>query len=270
MSPGESASHSPAPAIRVRGLRLEVGGRWVLDGLDLDVQRGEILGLVGETGAGKSMLMRAILGLVPVTEGCIEVLGYDIGRIDAEARRALERRRGVLFQDGALFGGLSVRENVEVPMREQLALPADLRAPLVRLKLAMVGLGPEAGDKAPHELSGGMRKRAGLARALAIDPELLFLDEPTAGLDPLGADTFDALIADLSRSLALTTLMVTHDIDTIFHVCDRVAVLAEGRIVQTGAPHDIQAAPAHPWAAAYFQSRRAERARRRRGARAGA
>lgn len=244
------------PLIRVRGLRTAFGPQVIHDGLDLDIRRGEILGVVGGSGTGKSVLLRAIVGLLRPVAGHIEVFGQEVGQLPDEARRRLERRWGVLFQDGALFSSLSVAQNVAVPLREHFDLAPGLIEEIAALKIAMVGLPPEAGAKYPSELSGGMRKRAGLARSLALDPELLFLDEPTAGLDPIGAANFDSLIGGLHRHLGLTVMMVTHDLDSLFAVCDRVAVLAEKRVIVVGTLDELLQHP-HPWIRAYFHGPRA-------------
>ena len=245
--------------IRVRDLQVGFGERLVLDGLDLDVYRGEILGFVGPSGQGKSVLTRAILGLVPKRAGTIEVFGEDLDGMSASSRRSVERRWGVLFQQGALFSALTVRQNVQVPMREYLRLSEKLLDELAMLKIEMVGLKPDAADKLPSELSGGMIKRASLARSLALDPEILFLDEPTSGLDPIGAGEFDDLIATLQRTLGLTVFMVTHDLDSLYTVCDRIAALGEGRIIAEG-PIEEMLASDHPWVRAYFHGKRARAA----------
>lgn len=259
-----SAPVDPAPAIRVRGLVNRFGSQVVHQDLDLDVRRGEILGVVGGSGTGKSVLMRAILGLRPPDGGHIEVLGLDTGSGDHAARLHIERNTGVLFQDGALFSSLTVGENVEVPLREHHPeLPAAWRQALALLKVELAGLPAEAIDKLPAQLSGGMRKRAGLARALALDPPLLFLDEPTAGLDPIGATAFDQLIRTLQQALGLTVFLITHDLDTLYAICDRVAVLAERRVIAVGPLADIERNP-HPWIQAYFHGPRARAARRAR------
>lgn len=244
--------------IRVRGLRTQFGAQVVHDSIDLDVRKGEVIGIVGGSGAGKSVLLRAILGLVRPVAGEIELFGVETGGLSATERRAQQERCGVLFQDGALFSSLTVAENVQLPMREHLTLSQDLMNQLAALKIAMVGLEPDACTKFPSELSGGMRKRAGLARALALDPEILFLDEPTAGLDPIGAAAFDRLILDLQRSLGLTVFMVTHDLDSLAAICDRIAVLVDKRIrVGTMAEHMRDD---HPWIHEYFHGPRARAA----------
>jgi len=238
------------PVIRVRGLVTRFGTQTIHDHLDLDIRRGEILGLVGGSGAGKSVLLREILGLQRPSGGTIEVLGRDIQRISGGEMRDLQARQGVLFQDGALFSSLTVCENVEAPLRERHRLSETLMEELAGLKLQLVGLGLDAATKYPAELSGGMRKRAGLARALALDPEILFLDEPTAGLDPIGAAEFDRLIRRLQQSLGLTVLMVTHDLDSLLSITDRVAALVDRRAL-VGSVEELRELD-HPWLRAYF------------------
>ncbi|MBN9527364.1 MAG: ABC transporter ATP-binding protein [Alphaproteobacteria bacterium] len=245
--------------ITVRGLRNQFGAQVIHDHLDLDVWRGEVLGIVGGSGTGKSVLMRTIVGLNRPRAGSINVLGVDVLGADEDVRHAVERRWGVLFQDGALFSSLTVAQNIEVPMKEHLDLPDKLRAEIARLKVKLVGLPPEAADKFPSELSGGMRKRAGLARALALDPEIVFLDEPTAGLDPVGATAFDNLIKDLQQALGLTVFMVTHDLDSLYAICDRIAVLAEKRVLVEG-PIEVMLEQTHPWIREYFHGPRARAA----------
>jgi phospholipid/cholesterol/gamma-HCH transport system ATP-binding protein len=247
-------------AIRVRGLTVGFGERTIMENLDLDVRAGEVLGFVGASGAGKSVLTRTILGLVRKRAGKIEVLGQDLDALDGAERRALERRWGVLFQHGALFSALTVKQNVQAPMREYLDLSDRLLDELAQLKIALVGLKPDAADKFPSELSGGMIKRAALARALALDPEILFLDEPTSGLDPIGAGEFDELIATLQKTLGLTVFMVTHDLDSLYSICDRVAALAEKKIIAVGTVDQLARTP-HPWLQAYFHGERGARLR---------
>ena len=242
-------------AIRVRDLVVGFGKQVVLDRLSLDVRRGEILGLVGASGGGKSVLLRSIIGLLAKRSGSIEVLGIDLDSTTPKEALAIGRRRGILFQQGALFSSLTARQNVQFPMRENLALSDRLLEELANAKLEMVGLGAEDGDKFPAELSGGMTKRVGLARALALDPEIVFLDEPTSGLDPIAAGDFDTLITTLQRTLGLTVFMVTHDLHSLYTVCDRIAALADGRIVEVG-PMDALLASQHPWVKAYFQGER--------------
>lgn len=246
--------------ISVRGLAKAFGTHRIWDDLNLDVYRGEILGIVGGSGQGKSVLLRVITGLVRPDKGMIEIFGRDVRGLSREDKVDMEARWGVLFQDGALFSALTVLQNIQVPMREHLALPQSIMDDLAFLKLSMVGLPPVAAHKFPSELSGGMRKRAGLARALSLDPEIVFLDEPTAGLDPIGASDFDQLIKKLQQTLGLTVYMVTHDLDTIFTVCDRVAVLADNKIVKTGSPEELRRTPDHPWIEEYFCGERARAA----------
>jgi len=241
--------------IRVRDLVVGFGDAPVLDRLSLDVFRGEILGFVGASGAGKSVLMRSVIGLVPKRAGSIEVFGVDLGAAPEAARREIERRWGILFQQGALFSALTVRQNVQFPMREYLKVSRRLLDEVALAKLEMVGLTAEVCDKYPSELSGGMTKRVALARALALDPDIVFLDEPTSGLDPIGAGEFDELIRTLQRTLGLTVFMVTHDLDSLHTVCDRIAVLAEGRVIATG-PIPAMLASEHPWVKAYFRGKR--------------
>jgi len=243
-------------AIRVRELTVGFGDQTVLDKLSLDVRRGEILGLVGASGGGKSVLLRTIIGLLPRRAGHIEVMGVDLDRAGYDAARAVERRWGILFQQGALFSSLTTLQNVQFPMRENLRLSQRLMDELAIAKLEMVGLTPEDGEKFPAELSGGMTKRAALARALALDPEIVFLDEPTSGLDPIAAGDFDALIEALQQTLGLTVFMVTHDLDSLYTECDRVAALADGKIVAVGPIAEVLACP-HPWVQAYFKGKRA-------------
>lgn len=243
------------PVISVRDLVVGFGDTIVLDHLSLDVLSGEILGVVGGSGSGKSVLLRTIIGLLPKREGMIEVLGVDLDKADEEGRRSLERRWGVLFQQGALFSSLTVRQNVQFPMRENLKLSPRLLDEMALAKLEMVGLTPADADKFPAELSGGMTKRAALARALALDPEIVFLDEPTSGLDPISAGDFDALIKTLQRTLGLTVFMVTHDLESLYTVCDRIAALADGRIVAVGPMATILECK-HPWVQTYFQGKR--------------
>ena len=240
----------PDPIIEVRGLVTRFGERTIHDGLDLTVRRGEVLGLVGGSGSGKSVLMRTILGLLRPSAGTIRLLGADLAALSREKLVALRGRTGVLFQDAALFSTLTVAENAQVPMRERFNWPRSLLAEMACLKIALVGLPEDARDKYPSELSGGMRKRAGLARSIAIDPEVLFLDEPTAGLDPIAAAAFDELILQLSRTLGLTVVMITHDLDSLMRITDRVAALINGKAVV--APIDELRRLDDPWLRQYF------------------
>jgi len=245
--------------IQVRGLRNQFGPQVVHDDLNLDVWRGEVLGIVGGSGTGKSVLLRTIVGLNRPAAGSINVLGVDVINGSEEERRAVETRWGVAFQDGALFSSLTVLQNVMAPMREHLKLSPALMKALGELKISLVGLPPLSCGKLPSELSGGMRKRAALARALALDPEIVFLDEPTAGLDPIGAAAYDELIGELQRSLGLTVFMVTHDLDSLYAICDRIAVLAEKRVLVEGPIEDMTAVD-HPWVQEYFTGPRARAA----------
>jgi phospholipid/cholesterol/gamma-HCH transport system ATP-binding protein len=243
-------------AIRVRDLVVGFGTKIVLDHLSLDVRQGEILGFVGGSGSGKSVLLRTIIGLLPKRQGTIEVLGVDFDRANDAERQAVERRWGVLFQQGALFSSLTALQNVQFPMREHLGLSERMMREVARAKLEMVGLDVGDGDKRPAELSGGMTKRVALARALALDPEIVFLDEPTSGLDPISAGDFDELIRTLQLTLGLTVFMVTHDLESLGSVCDRVAALADGKVIAVG-PIASLLAYEHPWMSAYFHGKRA-------------
>lgn len=242
--------------LEARGISVAFGSHQVLENLDLDIYRGEILGFVGASGAGKSVLLRTILQLSSRQAGTIKILGVDYDTASAEQRIALDMRLGVLFQHGALFSALTVLENIQVPMREYLDLPKKLMAELALLKIELVGLRPETADLYPAELSGGMIKRAGLARALALDPDLVFLDEPTSGLDPISASEFDELIVKLRDTLGLTVYMVTHDLDSLFSACDRIAVLGNREIAVEGTIDDMLACD-DPWVKSYFRGKRA-------------
>jgi phospholipid/cholesterol/gamma-HCH transport system ATP-binding protein len=244
--------------IRVRDLVVGFGSQIVLDHLDLDVRRGEILGIVGASGSGKSVLLRTIIGLLPKREGSIVVAQPHSGDTACACDRdvsSVARRWGILFQQGALFSSLTVRQNIQFPLRENLDLCDQLLDELATAKLEMVGLSMRDGDKYPSEISGGMTKRAALARALALDPELVFLDEPTSGLDPIAAEDFDGLITTLQQTLGLTVFMVTHDLDSLHTVCDRIAALADGRVVAQG-PMSAMLACEHPWVKSYFRGKR--------------
>ncbi len=246
---------APEAIIQIRKLKNCFGEQCVHENLDLDVRRGEILGVVGGSGTGKSVLLRSIVGLRRPTAGHIHVFGEDLMALSGERRSELERRFGVLFQRGALFSSLTVTENVALPLLEYAGLSRKEAEKLAQVKLALAGLPSSAGDKYPASLSGGMVKRAALARALALDPEILFLDEPTAGLDPIGAASFDNLIRTLRDSLGLTVFLVTHDLDTLYTICDRVAVLAQKRVLVVDTL-DVVAATNDPWIQEYFHGPR--------------
>jgi phospholipid/cholesterol/gamma-HCH transport system ATP-binding protein len=246
---------SNAAVISVRDLTVGFGETTVLDHATLDVFEGEVLGFVGGSGAGKSVLMRTIIGLLPKRSGTIEVFGTDLASLGERERRSIERRWGVLFQQGALFSSLTALQNVQFPMREYLNLSPRLLDEIALAKLEMVGLDAGVREKYPAELSGGMIKRVALARALALDPDIVFLDEPTSGLDPIGAAEFDELIRTLQQTLGLSVFMVTHDLDSLHTVCDRIAVLSAGRIIATG-PIETMLASEHPWLKSYFRGKR--------------
>jgi len=242
--------------ISVRGVTVAFGKKVVLDDLSLDIYRGEILGFVGASGAGKSVLLRTILGLNRKQAGKIRLFGVDVDEATELERMQIDMRLGVLFQHGALFSSLTVQENIQVPMREYLDLPRQLMDELAMLKLELVGLSRDAASKYPHQLSGGMIKRAALARALALDPDVVFLDEPTSGLDPIGAAEFDELVAKLRDTMGLTVYMVTHDLDSLFSACDRIAVLGRGKVLAQGTIEDMLASE-EPWVKSYFRGKRA-------------
>ncbi len=244
-------SPSQTPVIEIKGLASRFGEHVIHQGLDLTITEGEIVGVVGGSGSGKSVLLNTILGLKPIDEGTIQIFGVDLSEASRATRSSVDRRWGVLFQRGALFSNLTVGENVEAPMLQHGNLSVRDMRELAALKIALVGLPPHAIDLKPSELSGGMIKRAALARALALDPELLFLDEPTSGLDPIGAGAFDELIADLSASLGLTVFMITHDLDSLYTICDSVAVLADKKIVAKASAHALEQSK-HPWIQEYF------------------
>jgi phospholipid/cholesterol/gamma-HCH transport system ATP-binding protein len=242
--------------LSAQGITVAFDDKTVLENLDLDIRRGEILGFVGASGAGKSVLLRTVLGLNKKQAGSIHLFGVDVDNATEAERMRIDMRMGVLFQHGALFSALTVLENIQVPMREYLDLPKSLMDELAYLKLELVGLPNDAALKAPSELSGGMIKRAALARALSLDPDLVFLDEPTSGLDPIGAAEFDELVAKLRDTMGLTVYMVTHDLDSLFSVCDRVAVLGNKKVLVEGTIEDMLASE-EPWVKSYFRGKRA-------------
>jgi phospholipid/cholesterol/gamma-HCH transport system ATP-binding protein len=254
------AAAPEVPVVAVRGIVNRFGAQVVHDGLDMEVRHGEIFGVVGGSGSGKSVLLRTILGLIRPAAGSVAIEGRDLARLHGEALRAVKRRYGVTFQGGALFTSLTVTDNVALPLREALTLPEDVLQGLAMLKIRLVGLPAEAGPKFPAQLSGGMVKRAALARALALDPPLLFLDEPTSGLDPIAAAAFDELLLFLQRSLRLTVVMITHDLDSIYRTCNRVGVIVDGRMISDTLER-IADHP-HPWIQAYFHGARGRAVRR--------
>lgn len=254
------STHPADAVIVVRGLRTQFGATVIHENLDLDIRRGEIVALVGGSGSGKTTLLRAIIMLLKPAAGSIELFGQEIVGIGETTAFRLRRRFGMLFQQGALFSSLTVRENVAVPLREHTRLSARRIADIADLKIALAGLPADAGNKLPRELSGGMLKRAALARALALDPALLFLDEPTAGLDPVSAGAFDELVAQLKESLGLTVVMVTHDLDTLWSATDRVAFLGEQRVIGYAPMRELTQAE-HPLIRAYFEGPRGRAAR---------
>lgn len=247
--------------IEVRGLLSQFGERVIHRDLDLDVERGEILGVVGGSGTGKTVLLNTIIGLKEPDGGSVHLLGHDMAGATQADMADIERRTGVLFQQGALFSSLTVLQNVASPLVEHTELPRSLIEEIAAMKIALVGLGPESHHLKPAELSGGMRKRAGLARALALDPELLFLDEPTAGLDPIGAAAFDELIRSLANDLGLTVFMITHDLDSLYAICDKVAVLADRHVVIKATVSKLERSD-HPWIHEYFHGPRGRAAQR--------
>lgn len=246
---------SAAPIIRIRDLKVAFGSSVVLEHLNLDIPKGEVVGVIGPSGCGKSVLLRAITGLKSPESGSVEVFGERLEILSRDERTAIERRWGIMFQDGALFSNLTVRENVMVPMKEHTQLSRPLMYDLADMKIRLSGLAASAGDKYPSDLSGGMRKRAALARALALDPELLFLDEPTAGLDPITAAAFDTLVRSLQRALGLTVFLVTHDVDTLYATCDRIVVLGEKKVLAVGTIPELRKVD-HPWIQEYFSGPR--------------
>ncbi len=244
-----------SPILATRDLVVGFGAQTVLDHLSLEVRRGEILGIVGGSGSGKTVLMRTLLGLLPKRAGTIEFFGTDMDTVAPEDRGRIERRLGIMFQQGALFSSLTVLQNIQFQMRENLHISRRLADEMAINKLEMVGLKADDGARRPSELSGGMTKRVALARALALDPEFLFLDEPTSGLDPLSAAEFDDLIRTLQKTLGLSVFMITHDLESLYAITDRIAVLADGKVVLTGALEDMLTST-HPWVKSYFQGKR--------------
>lgn len=256
MAQQAAASTETDTVLEAKDVTVRFGSATVLDKLSLSVRRGEILGFVGASGSGKSVLLRTILGLVPRAGGSIRMFGHDLAGISDAERVKIDMRQGVLFQHGALFSGLTVLENIQVPMREYVSLPKMLMDELALLKLELVGLPRSAAHKFPSELSGGMIKRAALARALSLDPDIVFLDEPTSGLDPIGAAEFDELVAQMRDTMGLTVYMVTHDLDSLLSVCDRIAVLGNKKILVEGTVADMMASE-EPWVKSYFRGKRA-------------
>ena len=247
---------SAAPVIAVRGVTTRFGAQVIHDGLDLEIGAGELVAIIGGSGTGKSVLLREIVGLHRPNAGTVRLLGTDVWQAPEAELAGVRRRFGMMFQDGALFSSLTVAANVEVPLRESGLVPADMIAPLVALRLAQAGLPPDAAGKMPSQLSGGMRKRAAIARALALEPEVLFLDEPTSGLDPIGAAEFDELVIKLRDTMGLTVYMVTHDLDSLFTACDRIAVLGRKRVIVEGTIEDMLRSE-EPWVKSYFRGKRA-------------
>lgn len=251
----EEVASGESSLLGVHRLAVELNGREILKDVNFEINRGELVGIVGASGTGKSVLTRAILGLVPKIRGRIVILQADMDQLDYVEQRVVEQRLGVMFQHGALFSSLTVKQNVQVPMREYLDLSPKLMDELAILKIQMVGLKADAAEKFPSELSGGMIKRASLARALALDPDIVFLDEPTSGLDPIGAGEFDELMVTLQKSLGLTVFMVTHDLDSLYSTCDRIIALGEGKVIADG-PISAMLASDHPWLRSYFHGKR--------------
>ena len=252
----EKKEDTPETVIKVRGLETGFGDVTIHKDLDLDVKRGEIIGIVGGSGSGKTVLLKAIIGLLPIRAGKVEINGRDQAKMTTDEEQLARRDWGIMFQDGALFSSLTVAQNAQVPMREHYKLGQGLMDDITTCKVKMVGLPRDAAPKLPSDLSGGMRKRASLARALALDPEILFLDEPTAGLDPIGAAAFDQLILDLREALDLTVFLVTHDLDTLYTICDRVAVLGENKILKAAPIKELLDVD-NDWIQEYFKGPRA-------------
>jgi phospholipid/cholesterol/gamma-HCH transport system ATP-binding protein len=247
-----------APIINVEGLGVGFGDRLILNDLSFSIKRGDVVGVIGPSGCGKSVSMRALLGLVPIRAGSVQILGEDLGQVGQNALLRIRQKTGVLFQQGALFSSLTVQENVELPMREHFHLDPKIISQTARAKIEMAGLPRHAGDLFPSELSGGMIKRAALARALALDPQLLFLDEPTAGLDPIGAAAFDKLILELRAAFDLTVFMITHDLDSLGAICSDLVILSKGKLMCQGNLDEVRKFD-DPWIREYFGGPRARR-----------
>jgi phospholipid/cholesterol/gamma-HCH transport system ATP-binding protein len=254
MPAAQTTGQVPAPVLQVDSVVTRFGRNVIHDGVSFNVARGEMVALIGGSGTGKSVLLKEAIGLLRPTAGSVRLLDTDVWNSDQEQLNVLRRRFGMLFQDGALFSSLTVAENIAVPFREHTDLPRELIPSLVGFKLALVGLPPETGAKMPAELSGGMRKRVALARALALEPEILFLDEPTSGLDPIGARAFDSMVRVLSDSLGLTVFIVTHDLDTLLSIIDRVIVLSKGKVIADGRVDAVRQLD-DPWIKEYFSAR---------------
>jgi len=257
VAPAQRETGRPArpPVLEVEGIVTRFGRNTIHDGVSFSITRGQVVAIIGGSGTGKSVLLREIIGLLRPTAGSVRLLGTDIWSASAEALAAVRTRFGMMFQDGALFSSLTVAQNVETPLKEHASLPPGLLDPLVRLRIAMAGLPPDAGAKMPSELSGGMRKRAAIARALALEPEVLFLDEPTSGLDPITARAFDALLRVLCDDLGLTVVVVTHDLDTLLGIVDRLIVLARGKVLADAPVREVMELD-DPWVQSYFSVRR--------------
>jgi phospholipid/cholesterol/gamma-HCH transport system ATP-binding protein len=251
------------PVISVHGVVNRFGSQVVHDGLDAEIRAGEVFGIVGGSGSGKSVLLRTMLGLQKPARGSVRIEGHDITHQSERELLAVKRRYGVMFQRGALFSSLSVAQNVELPINEHYVIDRAMLRELALLRIRMVGLPEETAAKFPAQLSGGMTKRAALARALALDPAILFLDEPTSGLDPISAAAFDQLVLDLQRGLALTVVMITHDLDTIFRVCNRIGVIVDGKMI-SGTLDEIVRYD-HPWIRDYFHGERSRALRGSKG-----